>query len=35
MRKEVGDEVLVKRPRGDAVYEVLAVEYEGAEGAGD
>jgi transcription elongation factor GreB len=28
MRKEVGDEVLVKRPRGDAVYEILEITYE-------
>ncbi|MGH0035533.1 MAG: transcription elongation factor GreB [Myxococcota bacterium] len=31
MRKEVGDEVLVKRPRGDAVYEILEITYQDEE----
>jgi transcription elongation factor GreB len=27
MRKQLGDEVVVRRPRGDATYEILDIRY--------
>ncbi len=31
--RAVGDEVIVRRPRGDAVYEILAIDYEDPDAA--